>query len=198
MSITQQIPALPTPPQRSDPANFDDRADAFLGALPAYGGAQNTWAGQANALAVTMNSAGAAATTAQTTAAQAATTAAQAATTATAAQTAITSGLAQTAGETASVVAHNAAPNAHPVEHAQLLGQLGYALDLAGIASRAISGGRIRLQGGSAASPAIRIGADAGIYQSAPGTLSVSIAGVERLRITATGIQVTGGSVTSL
>ena len=98
----------------------------------------------------------------------------------------------------AGVATHNNSGQAHAVAVAQLLGQLGYALDLAGIASRAISGGRIRLQGGSAASPAIRIGADAGIYQSAPGTLSVSIAGVERLRITATGIQVTGGSVTSL
>ena len=28
------ISPLPTPPSSSDPANFDTRADAFLGALP--------------------------------------------------------------------------------------------------------------------------------------------------------------------
>lgn len=39
------ITALPTPPSRQDPANFSDRADAFLGALP-------TFATEANALAV--------------------------------------------------------------------------------------------------------------------------------------------------
>lgn len=44
MSIT----ALPTPPSRQDPANFSDRADAFLGALP-------TFATEANALASDVN-----------------------------------------------------------------------------------------------------------------------------------------------
>lgn len=39
------ITALPTPPSRSDPANFADRGDAFLGALP-------TFQSEANALAV--------------------------------------------------------------------------------------------------------------------------------------------------
>lgn len=44
------ITPLPTPvPSTSDPANFDTRADAFLGALP-------TFATEANALAVQMNS----------------------------------------------------------------------------------------------------------------------------------------------
>ncbi len=38
------ITALPTPPSRQDPANFSDRADEFLGALP-------TFATEANALA---------------------------------------------------------------------------------------------------------------------------------------------------
>jgi hypothetical protein len=38
------ITALPTPPSRSDPANFADRGDAFLGALP-------TFQSEANALA---------------------------------------------------------------------------------------------------------------------------------------------------
>jgi hypothetical protein len=42
------ITPLPTPPSRSDPANFADRGDAFLGALP-------TFATEANALAVATN-----------------------------------------------------------------------------------------------------------------------------------------------
>lgn len=43
------ITALPTPPTRSDPANFSDRADAFLGALPDF-------ATEANDLATDVNS----------------------------------------------------------------------------------------------------------------------------------------------
>lgn len=35
------ITALPTPPSRDDPANFTSRADAFLGALPAFGTESN-------------------------------------------------------------------------------------------------------------------------------------------------------------
>lgn len=42
------ITALPTPPSRSDAANFNTRADAFLGALPAF-------ASEANALATETN-----------------------------------------------------------------------------------------------------------------------------------------------
>lgn len=42
------ITALPTPPQRSDPANFATRGDAFMAALP-------TFATEANALAVDVN-----------------------------------------------------------------------------------------------------------------------------------------------
>lgn len=42
------ITPLPTPPSRSDPANFADRGDDFLGALP-------TFATEANALAVATN-----------------------------------------------------------------------------------------------------------------------------------------------
>lgn len=67
MSIT----ALPTPPQTTDPANFDARADAWVSAL------QN-WTTQANALSVSMNAREASATSAATTATAAAT-AAQAA-----------------------------------------------------------------------------------------------------------------------
>ena len=45
------ITSLPTPPSRSDPANFAARGDAFLGALP-------TFATEANAIATnTYNSA---------------------------------------------------------------------------------------------------------------------------------------------
>lgn len=68
MSIT----ALPTPPRRDDPTNFATRADAFLGALPAF-------ATEANALAVDVNAdavAAAAAEVAATAAASAATAAA--------------------------------------------------------------------------------------------------------------------------
>jgi hypothetical protein len=38
------IDALPTPPSTSDPANFDSRADAFLGALPDFGTEANALA----------------------------------------------------------------------------------------------------------------------------------------------------------
>ncbi len=51
MAITQTITVLPTPPSRADPANFDTRADAFLGALPTMQTQMNTWAGQANSTA---------------------------------------------------------------------------------------------------------------------------------------------------
>lgn len=42
------ITALPTPPSRQDPTNFNDRADAFLGALP-------TFQAEANALQTDVN-----------------------------------------------------------------------------------------------------------------------------------------------
>lgn len=42
------ITALPTPPSRQDPTNFNDRADAFLGALPQF-------QSEANALEVNVN-----------------------------------------------------------------------------------------------------------------------------------------------
>jgi hypothetical protein len=51
MAITQIITVLPYPPSRSDPANFDTRADNFLGALPDMQIQMNTWAEQANVLA---------------------------------------------------------------------------------------------------------------------------------------------------
>lgn len=43
------ITALPTPPNRQDPSTFEDRADAFLGALPQFGD-------EANDLAASLNS----------------------------------------------------------------------------------------------------------------------------------------------
>lgn len=43
------ITALPTPPNRQDPSTFDDRADAFLGALPQFGEEANELAAEINA-----------------------------------------------------------------------------------------------------------------------------------------------------
>ena len=42
------ITTLPTPPQRSDPATFSTRADAFLGALPTFGDEANALAAEVN------------------------------------------------------------------------------------------------------------------------------------------------------
>ena len=46
--MAAQISSLPTPPSRQDPTNFNDRADAFLGALP-------TFQSEANALSTEVN-----------------------------------------------------------------------------------------------------------------------------------------------
>ena len=54
-----------------------------------------------------------------------------------------------------------------------------------------VNGGRIALTGGTLADPALRIG-DVGIYSAAAGTLSIAIAGVERVRVTAAGLTVYG------
>ena len=62
------ITLLPTPPSRQDPANFNVRADAFLGALPNFGT-------EANALATDVNAKQATASSAATTATNAASTA---------------------------------------------------------------------------------------------------------------------------
>jgi len=66
MTISQTITALPTPPSRSDPTNFDTRADAFLAALPTLTTQVNTWSGQANSTASTVSSDKTAAQTAKT------------------------------------------------------------------------------------------------------------------------------------
>lgn len=42
------IPQLPPPPQSTDPANFDPRADAFLSALPGFAEAVNLQAAENN------------------------------------------------------------------------------------------------------------------------------------------------------
>jgi hypothetical protein len=98
-------------------------------------------------------------------------------------------------GAAASVVAHVAAPDPHPLQQAQIIGLLLAAIDLAGAAASACHGGRAFFAGGSAAEPAVRIGS-AGLYSSATDTLSVAIAGVERLRVTAAGITVYGAVTT--
>lgn len=46
--MAAQITTLPTPPSRQDPTSFNDRADAFLGALP-------TFQSEANALSTEVN-----------------------------------------------------------------------------------------------------------------------------------------------
>ena len=45
------ITPLPTPPSSADPANFDTRADAFLGALPTFATETNAVATELNPLA---------------------------------------------------------------------------------------------------------------------------------------------------
>lgn len=64
---------------------------------------------------------------------------------------------------------------------AQMLGQV----------ADQVNGGQVTLSGGTLADPALRIGT-AGIYSAAANTLSVVIAGVERLRVTTSGIIVFG------
>ena len=76
------ITLLPTPPSRQDPANFNVRADEFLGALPTFGTEANSLATDVNNKQVTASNA---ATTATTKAGEAATSATNAANSATAA-----------------------------------------------------------------------------------------------------------------
>lgn len=72
------ITLLPTPPTRSDPANFPARADSFLAALPTFGTEANALAVDVNAKQVTASAAATTATNASV-AASAAQAAAQAA-----------------------------------------------------------------------------------------------------------------------
>ena len=55
------ITALPTPPSRADSSTFSTRADAFLGALPAFATEANALATQVNADSITAANASAAA-----------------------------------------------------------------------------------------------------------------------------------------
>lgn len=48
MAITQRLSEIPTPPSRSDPANFDERADEFLGHFPTLQQELNTVIDQTN------------------------------------------------------------------------------------------------------------------------------------------------------
>ncbi|MFY3603265.1 phage tail protein [Achromobacter xylosoxidans] len=49
------ITSLPTPPSRSDPENFPERADAFMAALPRFATEANTLQEQVNEAAATVN-----------------------------------------------------------------------------------------------------------------------------------------------
>jgi hypothetical protein len=60
------ITPLPTPPSRDDPSNFAARADAFLGALPAFAAETNSVAGEVDASALVASAAAAAAVVAET------------------------------------------------------------------------------------------------------------------------------------
>lgn len=55
------ITALPTPPSRNDPANFANRADAFLGALPAFATEANQLQTEVNASQLSASNSAAAA-----------------------------------------------------------------------------------------------------------------------------------------
>ena len=59
------ITALPTPPSRQDPVNFSSEADAFLGALPAFGTEANALASEVNAAASSASTSASDATTAK-------------------------------------------------------------------------------------------------------------------------------------
>ena len=62
------ITLLPTPPSRQDPANFNVRADEFLGALPTFGTEANSLATDVNNKQVTASNAATTATNAASTA----------------------------------------------------------------------------------------------------------------------------------
>lgn len=72
MAIYQTITALPDPPQRSAPADFDTKADAWVDALEAFGPEANQWIAEANSTGSAINSAATTVSTAQTTAQEAA------------------------------------------------------------------------------------------------------------------------------
>ena len=147
MAISQNITPLSTPPSRSDPTNFDSRADAFLAELPTLATQINTWAGQANSTAATVTNdktatqaSAAAAAASQVAAAGSSANATIQAAAAAASKNAIDQALDTVAGETASVVAHAADDDPHPVPDSQFAGAAAYATDLAGQAARTLTG----------------------------------------------------------
>lgn len=201
--MTVAIPALPAPvPQSTDPINFDARADAFLGALPATADAMNAQNAENNSINANVNSkrdelmaAGLASAAAH--AVQAAMARDQALAGLGAADQSIN--LAQLAGGIAHTVdllgvvikdASSGMPDLSGTDRAEaLLLAIAHALDLAGLAARAISGGAVSLQPGTAAIPSCTSNADAtsGAFFPGVGALAWSTAGLERLRLTADG-----------
>ena len=57
MAITYTIPDIPEAPSRSDPQNFDERADAFLSRIETLDEDLNTWASQCNQTQTEINQA---------------------------------------------------------------------------------------------------------------------------------------------
>lgn len=70
-------------------------------------------------------------------------------------------------------------------------GGVGEITAVLGQLSKQINGGRATHVGGSLDDPALKVG-DVSVYSATSGTLSVAISGVERLRVTASGITVYG------
>ena len=99
--ITQTVTDPGTAPQRTDPANFDSRADSFLSAIESWGTELSTYASQANSLRSDVNGYKSDAETAETNAetAQTAAESAQAAATATANATTYAGGTTYAAGD---------------------------------------------------------------------------------------------------
>jgi len=99
--ITQTVTDPGTAPQRTDPANFDSRADSFLSAIESWGTDLSTYASQANSLRSDVNGYKSDAETAETNAetAQTAAESAQAAATATANATTYAGGTTYAAGD---------------------------------------------------------------------------------------------------
>lgn len=250
--MTVAIPALPTPvPQSTDPINFDARADAFLGALPATANAMNAQNAENNTLNANVNTkadqvaldrAATGADRVQTgldrvatgadrvqtgqDRAAAATSASAASTSANGAADAVVSQLSdiktQTevardqalAGLGAADQSVNLAQLAGGLSHAVdmigvvikdlnsgmpyppgtdraelLLLAITHAVELAGVAARAVAGGSVSLQPGAAATPSLANATDVatGVFFPSAGVLALATAGLERLRLTADG-----------
>lgn len=77
----------------------------------------------------------------------------------------------------------------HDVLLEQLTYQATHLADIAGVVGRAISGGTVTLQGGTAATPSLTSATDvtAGVFFPAAGVMALATAALERLRVTADG-----------